>query len=89
MRNRVVQIGLSLVLLGLLIQMVLIAPSQIRDAETKAAILPTPDVATASGVDQGMNNMHMTSTAEGKRDWELWSGSAVSIAFCPSRRAHS
>lgn len=78
MRNRVVQIGLSLVLLGLLIQMVLIAPSQIRDAETKAAILPTPDV-TAGGVDQGMNNMHMTSTAEGKRDWELWSGSAVSI----------
>ena len=44
MKTRLVQIALSLALLGLVVQIVLIAPSQIRDTETKAAVLPAPDV---------------------------------------------
>jgi LPS export ABC transporter protein LptC/lipopolysaccharide transport protein LptA len=80
MRNRVVQIGLSLALLVLLIQVVLIAPSQIRDAETKAAIIPAPELpAKTEGVDQSIQGMHMIETREGKKEWELWSEKAVSI----------
>ncbi|MGZ3721342.1 MAG: LPS export ABC transporter periplasmic protein LptC [Bdellovibrionales bacterium] len=88
MQNRLVQIALSLALLGLLIQIVLIAPSQIRDAETKAAVLPTPDLTGAndskelakdSNVDQSLKGMHMIETQEGRKEWELWSDKATSL----------
>jgi LPS export ABC transporter protein LptC len=95
MRNRFVQIALSLGLLGLLIQIVLIAPSQIRDSETKAAVLPAPDLSgssTASGndkyakevardsnVDQSINGMHMIETREGGKEWELKADKARSL----------
>ena len=90
MRNRFVQIALSLALLGLLIQIVLIAPSQIRDNETKAAVLPSPDLnsgdsdnnkelAKDSNVDQSIKGMHMIETQEGGKEWELWSDKATSL----------
>lgn len=80
MRNRLVQIALSLAFVGLLIQVVLIAPSQIRDVETKAGMLPTPDLAKGNGndVDQSIKDMHMIETHEGQKEWELWSDHAVS-----------
>lgn len=84
MRNRFVQIALSLALLLLLIQVVLIAPSQIRDSvresETKAAIMPTPDLSKGNGgVDQSIRDMHMIETKEGRKEWELRSDTASSI----------
>lgn len=84
MRNRFVQIALSLALLLLLVQVVLIAPSQIRDSvrdtETKAAVMPTPDLnRSGSGVDQSIREMHMIETKEGRKEWELRSDTASSI----------
>lgn len=80
MKNRLIQIFLSLALLALLVQIVLIAPSQIRDAETKAAILPVPEVPQASQeADQSMKDMHMIETQEGKKEWELWADKAESL----------
>lgn len=85
MRNRLIQIALSLAFLGLLIQVVLIAPSQIRDTDSKAAPAPTADLAksdagaAAAGVDQSINGMHMIETHEAQKEWELWSDRAVSI----------
>ena len=79
MRNRVVQIGLSLALLVLLVQVVLIAPGQIRDAETKAAILPAPELPKSTGIDQSIQGMHMIETQDGRKEWELWADQAVSI----------
>ncbi len=78
MRNRLVQIALSLAFVGLLIQVVLIAPSQIRDVETKASVLPTPDLSPGQ-VDQSIQGMHMIETHEAQKEWELWSDHAVSI----------
>lgn len=90
MRNRFVQIALSVGLLLILIQVVLIAPSQIRDsqrgsAESKAE--PTPVVkpgaptttGASSGIDQSLKDMHMIETHEGKKEWELWAKQAASI----------
>lgn len=88
MKNRLVQIALSLTLLGLLIQIVLIAPSQIRDAETKAAMIPTPEMNSLvaskevdknNDIDQSMKGMHMIETQEGGKEWELWSEKATSL----------
>ena len=85
MRNRFVQIALSLGLLLLLIQVVLIAPSQIRDAqrgeaESQAAAKPRPDAAKGNGgIDQSLKDMHMIETHEGKKEWELWAKQAASI----------
>jgi LPS export ABC transporter protein LptC len=85
MRNRVVQIVLSLGLLLLLIQVVLIAPGQIRDAqmregENKAAVIPTPDLGKGNnGVDQSLKDMHMIETREGQKEWELRASKASSI----------
>jgi LPS export ABC transporter protein LptC len=66
---------------------VLIAPSQIRDSETKAAVLPAPDlgannaqeVAKDNNIDQSINGMHMIETQEGGKEWELWSDKATSL----------
>jgi len=63
----------------LVIQVVLVAPSQIRDAEQRAALLPAPRVETGSEVDQSMNGMHMIETQEGRKEWELWSDKATSL----------
>src|SRR5690242_3198733 len=88
MKNRLVQIALSLALLGLLIQIVLIAPSQIRDAETKAAMMPAPEMNSLvankeagkdGGVDQSMKGMHMIETTEGSKEWELEAEKATSL----------
>jgi LPS export ABC transporter protein LptC/lipopolysaccharide transport protein LptA len=89
MRNRILQIALSLAFLVLLIQIVLIAPSQIRDKD-EAAILPVatqgspakllePASGGENGVDQSMKGMHMTETEEGAKDWELWADRAISM----------
>jgi LPS export ABC transporter protein LptC len=85
MKNRLVQIALSLAFLGLLIQIVLIAPSQIRDSETKAAVIPTPELGKATetnhenDVDQSMKGMHMIETQEGGKEWEMWADKATSL----------
>lgn len=90
MRNRLVQVALSMALAILLVQIVLIAPGQIRDKD-EAAILPaTPHApeatfegpaptGTENGIDQSMKGMHMIETQEGAKDWELWADRAVSI----------
>jgi len=86
MRNRFVQIALGLGLLLLLIQVVLIAPGQIRDSSNresegnKAAMTPTPDLAKGNNsVDQSLKDMHMIETHEGQKEWELWATRAASI----------
>lgn len=79
MKNKILQIGLTVAFGLLLIQVVLVAPSQIRDAEQKASLLPTPALNQGSDVDQSMNGMHMIETHEGKKEWELWSDRAVSL----------
>lgn len=79
MKNRLVQIALSVALLVLLIQVVLIAPSQIRDSENKAALMPAPEIRSGSDVDQTMSGMHMIETQEGQKEWELWSAKATSL----------
>lgn len=85
MRNRFVQIALSLALLLILIQVVLIAPSQIRDSTageaSRAAPIPAPEVnkgAGNGGVDQSLKDMHMIETHEGQKEWELWANQAAS-----------
>ena len=87
MRKRLVQIALSAALLVVLIQVVLIAPSQIRDSvrgvtESKASLIP--DVPKALGkdsaeIDQSMIGMHTTGMQEGGKEWELESDYAVSL----------
>lgn len=80
MRNKVIQMALTAAFGLLLIQVVLVAPSQIRDAEQKASLLPAPPVLEKdSDVDQSMNGMHMIETHEGQKEWELWSDKAVSF----------
>lgn len=80
MKNRLIQIALSLALFGLLVQIVLIAPSQIRDSEHQAAILPTPDLKPhEDNVDQSIKGMHMIETLEGRKEWELWAQNALSV----------
>lgn len=79
MRSRIIQIALSVAFLLLVIQVVLVAPSQIRDAEQRAALLPAPAINTGSDVDQSMNGMHMIETHEGSKEWELWSDKATSL----------
>lgn len=79
MRNKFTQIALTAAFGLLLIQVVLVAPSQIRDAEQKASLLPAPVLNTGSDVDQSMNGMHMIETHEGRKEWELWSDKAVSL----------
>lgn len=79
MRNRLIQIALSLAFLVLVVQVVLVAPSQIRDAEQRAALLPAPAINAGSDVDQSMNAMHMIETHEGGKEWELWSDKARSL----------
>jgi LPS export ABC transporter protein LptC len=78
MRNRLIQIALSLAFMGLLIQVVLIAPSQIRDVDTQASVIPAP-AEPQNGVDQSINGMHMIETHEAAKEWELWSDRAVSL----------
>jgi LPS export ABC transporter protein LptC len=78
MRNRLIQIALSLAFMGLLIQVVLIAPSQIRDVDTKASVIPAA-AEPQNGVDQSINGMHMIETHEAAKEWELWSDRAVSL----------
>ncbi len=91
MKNRIIQIALSLAMLVLLVQIVLIAPGQIRDAETKAGLMPSPAVPESSSedldsslapgqkIDQSMQGMHMIETQEGKKEWELWADKASSV----------
>ena len=91
MRNRFVQIVFGLVLVGILVQVVLIAPSQIRDNEPlkeEGAVLAVgagegggaaPSAPASSDVDQSMNGMHMIETHEGGKEWELWADKAVSV----------
>lgn len=79
MRNRVVQGLLTVVFLALLIQVVLVAPNQIRDAESRAALLPAPALPSGNDIDQSMNGMHMIETHEGQKEWELWSDKATSL----------
>jgi LPS export ABC transporter protein LptC/lipopolysaccharide transport protein LptA len=77
-------------MLGLMVQIVLIAPSQIRDAENKAAILPSPsDTSADSSGDlgvpgarngkpvQSIQGMRMIETQEGRKEWELQSDKAT------------
>lgn len=90
-RNKIVQITLSLAFFALLVQVVLIAPSQIRDGkaelEGKASLAPNlsesepprPTAPATSEVDQSMSGMHMIETQEGSKEWELWSNKAVSL----------
>lgn len=87
MRDKLIQIGLTLALLVLMIQVVLIAPSRIRDAESKAGTVTTSDVQLPAAVpgpvdaaiDQSMKGMHMIETQEGAKEWELWAEKAVSL----------
>jgi len=85
MRNRFVQIAISLAMLGLLVQIVLVAPSQIRDSETKAALLPhavtesDSEMEVGEGVDQSMKSMHMIETQEGRKEWELSADRAKTV----------
>lgn len=79
MRNRLIQIALSLAFLVLVVQVVLVAPSQIRDAEQKAALLPAPAINAGNDVDQSATGLHMIETHEGGKEWELWSDKARSL----------
>jgi LPS export ABC transporter protein LptC len=86
MKNRIVQVFLSVALLALVVQIVLIAPRQIRDSESRAALMPTPEfdrtqgpAGNPNGVDQSMGAMHMIETQEGRKEWELWSDKAISL----------
>lgn len=79
LRSRLIQIALSVAFVLLVIQVVLVAPSQIRDAEQRAALLPAPRMETGSEIDQSMNGMHMIETQEGRKEWELWSDKATSL----------
>jgi LPS export ABC transporter protein LptC/lipopolysaccharide transport protein LptA len=90
-RNRLVQIALSIALLVLLIQVVLIAPSRIRDssAENTASAIPALSAAKPQGatavpgepgdVDKTIAGMHMIETQEGSKIWELRADKAVSF----------
>jgi LPS export ABC transporter protein LptC/lipopolysaccharide transport protein LptA len=78
-QNRLIQIALSVAFLVLVVQVVLIAPSQIRDADQRAALLPAPAINAGSDVDQSATGMHMIETHEGGKEWELWSDRARSL----------
>jgi len=81
MRNRWVQVTLGFALLALMVQVVLIAPKQIRDEAQTEETAPPPLLPTgpAKDVDQSMSGMHMIETQEGRKEWELWSDRAVSL----------
>ncbi len=81
MRNRFLQLALTITFVVILVQVVLVAPSQIRDAEQRASLIPAPVLNKTAGsdVDQSMNGMHMIETHEGRKEWELWADKAVSL----------
>ncbi len=81
MQKRIIQIVLSLAFFALLIQVVLIAPTRIRDVDTTAAVAPVPvnSVPVDGTVDQSIKGMHMLETQEGAKEWELWADQAVSL----------
>src|SRR5262249_13856664 len=79
LRNRLIQAALSIAFLVLVVQVVLIAPSQIRDAEQRAALLPAPAINAGSDVDQSATGMHMIETHEGGKEWELWADKGRSL----------
>ncbi|MGE4131067.1 MAG: LPS export ABC transporter periplasmic protein LptC [Bdellovibrionales bacterium] len=79
MKARLLQFALTAAFVVLLVQVVLIAPSHIRDAEHQAALIPAPPPPPSAEVDQSMNGMHMIETQDGKKEWELWSEKARSL----------
>ena len=80
MRNRLVQFALGFGLLALLVEVTLIAPRQIREAEQRPkTTAPTTPTTPRSDVDQSMNGMHMIETQEGRKEWEIWSKQALSL----------
>ena len=84
MTKKVTQFAIGMLLLGLLVQVVIIAPRQIRNSmktptTTGAAGESAASGPASDGVDQSMNGMHMIETLEGAREWELWSDRALSF----------
>lgn len=83
MRNKLIQIALGLGFLVLLLQVVLIAPSRIRDhnepSEAKSSAAPAQALNAVPDVDKRIDGMHMIETQEGAKEWELWSDKATSF----------
>ncbi len=79
LRNRITQILLSVGFVVLVVQVVLIAPNEVKDVDSRASVIPTPDMGAHSDMDQSMSGIHMIETQEGKKEWELWSEQAVSL----------
>lgn len=80
MKTRMTQFILLGALALLVIQVVLIAPRQIRDESS--AVSPTAAVnepAPGPSINQSMKGMHMIETREGGKEWELWSERANSL----------
>jgi LPS export ABC transporter protein LptC len=83
MKARLTQFILAAGLALLMIQIVLIAPRQIRDAskaalkeEKKSHDAPAGTETGGETLDQKMRGMHLIETQEGKKEWELWSENA-------------
>jgi LPS export ABC transporter protein LptC/lipopolysaccharide transport protein LptA len=78
MRSRLFQFILFGALVLLVIQIVLIAPRQIRDESQQETRKTTAPEAPTGGdsLDQKMRGMHMVETREGAKEWELWSEDA-------------
>jgi LPS export ABC transporter protein LptC/lipopolysaccharide transport protein LptA len=86
-RNRLIQIGLAVLLALVLVEAILLAPGQVRDlkeaatdqsGEARNNDLPLSNAAE-EGVDQSMRGMHMIETHDGAKEWELWSDKATSL----------
>jgi LPS export ABC transporter protein LptC len=72
MKRNLLQALLGLALIGIVVQVVLVAPHAIKDAEVVAPKVES--TLNADGrADQSLAGMHMIETQEGGKEWELWS----------------
>jgi LPS export ABC transporter protein LptC len=79
MKRNLLQALLGLALLGVVVQVILVAPRVVRDSDEK---VPQPQPSTAAAnesVDQSLQGMHTIETQQGGKEWELWSDKADRI----------
>jgi LPS export ABC transporter protein LptC len=76
MKRNLLQIILGLALFGVVIQVIIVSPHAVKDAEKQSEAGDAQKALKQDGVDQSLQGMHMIETQEGGKEWELWSDKA-------------
>src|SRR5262245_40983573 len=70
---------LAVLVFVLVVQFAVLAPQNVNESRHEDAGGPAPEVQTPADVEHDMRGAHVVETREGKRDWELWSESALAF----------